>query len=84
MFFDSKQRLNDLGPGWSHIFTDLDEEERKQARREHRDRIAKFRKCKDWEVLIEEDEEDVAGNQLIADIKNYKKEFWFNTRYYDQ
>jgi hypothetical protein len=62
MFVDSKSRLANLGPGWSHILTDLGKEEKEQAMRDHRERLAKFRECKDWKVVFEEDEEDSKGD----------------------
>ena len=50
--------------------------------RNHKERLARYRKRKDWEAWIEEDELDIEGDRLLSEIKNYKSEFFFNTGFY--
>ena len=44
--------------------------------------MARYRKRKDWEAWVEEDELDIEGERLIADIKNYKSEHFWQTNFY--
>ena len=62
---------------WSEIHDNFNNDDKLAAVREHRDRMARDRKRKDWEAWTEETELDIDGERLIADIKNYKSEhFW--------
>jgi hypothetical protein len=37
---------------------------------------------KEWEKDIEEDDQDIDGDRILAEIKNYKNEYFFNTNFY--
>ncbi len=47
-----------------------------RVRREHREKVERYRKRKDWEAWVEEDELDIEGERIIAEIKNYKIEYF--------
>ena len=42
------------------------------------EKLERYRNRKDWEAWIEEDEQDIEGERVLAEIKNYKDEFFFN------
>ncbi len=70
------ERIKQVRP-WSEIHDNYDNEDRVQALQEHREKMARYRKRKDWEAWVEEDELDIEGERLVAEIKNYKSEhFW--------
>jgi hypothetical protein len=48
------------------------------VRQFHLAKLERYRKRKDWEAWVEEDELDIEGERIIAEIKNYKSEFFFN------
>lgn len=50
-------------------------------RKEHIERLERYRKRKDWEAWVEEDELDLEGERLLSEIKNYKDEFFYNTMF---
>jgi len=51
-------------------------------KREHHARIERYRNRKAWEDWTEEDEQELEGSRLLADIKNFKSEKFFNTAFY--
>ena len=57
-------------------------EDKTHVVRKHKERLARYRKRKDWEAWIEEDELDIEGDRLLSEIKNYKSEHFFNTGFY--
>lgn len=58
------------------------EEDMRDVRRAHNDKLANYRKRKDWQGWCEEDDFDLEGERLLAEIKNYKGEHMFNSRFY--
>ena len=67
---------------WSEIADNFNNDEKTAVIREHKERMARYRKRKDWEAWIEEDEMDIEGDRAIAEIKNYKSEHFWNTKFY--
>ncbi len=57
-------------------------EERVNVAVEHKERLARYRKQRDWEQWCEEDELDLEGERVLAEIKNFKGEFFFNSKFY--
>ena len=57
-------------------------EELRDIRRMHLDRLASYRKRKEWQGWCEEDDLDMEGERLLAEIKNFKGEHMFSTRFY--
>lgn len=47
-----------------------------RVRKEHLDKLERFRKRKDWEAWAEEDELDIEGERILSEIKNYKDEYF--------
>jgi len=43
-----------------------------RVRREHLERVARYRARKDWEAWVEEDELDIEAERVLAEVKNYK------------
>jgi hypothetical protein len=41
------------------------------------EKLARYRARKDWEAWVEEDELDIEGERMIAEIKNFKDEFFY-------
>ena len=39
--------------------------------------MERYRDRKDWESWIEHDELDLEGDRIIAEIKNYKAEYFY-------
>lgn len=66
---------------WSQLQQNFTNEEKQQVIGEHRARMARYRKRKDWEAWGEEDETDLDGARIISEIKNYKSEFFWNTAF---
>lgn len=64
---------------WSQISDNYTSDDLVRIRREHYEKLERYRSRKDWEAWIEEDELDIEGERIIAEIKNYKAEFFFNT-----
>ena len=54
----------------------------RDIRRMHLDRLAGYRKRKEWQGWCEEDDLDMEGERLLAEIKNFKGEHMFSTRFY--
>ena len=50
------------------------EDEIKEARKMHLQKLAVYRKQKEWETWCEEDDFDREGERVLAEIKNYKEE----------
>ena len=68
---------------WSEIASDRFTQEEKQACvKAHKERLARDRKRKNWEAWVEKDDLDMDGSRLLAEIKNYKSEYFWNTRFY--
>jgi hypothetical protein len=44
----------------------------------HDAKIDRYRKRKEWEALIEEDELDLEGERVLAEVQNYRQEVLFN------
>lgn len=42
-----------------------------RVRREHLDRLGRYRARKDWEAWVEEDELDIEAERILAEVKNY-------------
>lgn len=41
-------------------------------------RLERYRKRKDWEAWVEEDELDIEGERILSEIKNYRAEYFYN------
>lgn len=67
---------------WSEIADNFTNDEKAAAIREHKERMARYRKRKDWEAWVEEDDLDIEGDRIISEIKNYKSEHFWNTHFY--
>jgi len=67
---------------WSVCAEDTTQEELRDVRKLHLDKLANYRKRKDWQGWCEEDDLDLEGERLLAEIKNYKGEHMFNSRFY--
>ena len=67
---------------WSEIADNFTNEDKLASIREHKERMARYRKRKDWEAWIEEDDLDIEGDRIISEIKNYKSEHFWNTKFY--
>jgi hypothetical protein len=69
---------------WTEMndFDPVDQDEKANIMREHKDKLNRYRKRKDWEFLTEEDDRDIDGERILAEIKNFKAEHFFNTRFY--
>ena len=48
----------------------------------HKERLNRYRQRKEWEKVVEEDDMDLDGERILAEIKNYKLEHFFNTNFY--
>lgn len=57
-------------------------EEKMQAKKQHKERMARERKGKGWQAWIEPDENDIEADRLISEIKNFKNEHFWNTSFY--
>jgi hypothetical protein len=51
-------------------------EDVERVRKEHLEKLERFRKRKDWEAWAEEDELDIEGERILSEIKNYKDEYF--------
>ena len=67
---------------WGEVGDNFEIEDQKNAIREHKERMARYRKRRDWEAWIEEDEMDIEADRIISEIKNYKSEYFWNTNFY--
>ena len=75
------KRLESI-PMFSRVCPDLDEDEISHNSLQHKERLARYRKRRDWEAWVEEDELDLEGERLLAEIKNFKAEHFFSTAFY--
>jgi hypothetical protein len=48
-----------------------------RVRKEHVEKLQRYRDRKDWESWVEQDELDLEGDRVIAEIKNYKAEYFY-------
>jgi hypothetical protein len=48
-----------------------------RVRKEHIEKLNRYKARKDWEAWIEEDELDIEGERVLSEIKNYKAEHFF-------
>jgi hypothetical protein len=65
---------------WSPISDNFTTDDLKQVQKDHNDKLARYRKRKDWEAWVEEDELDLEGERTLAEIKNFKSDYSFSTR----
>lgn len=63
---------------WSAIADNFTQEDVRQVRRDHNEKLARYRKGKDWETWVEEDELDLEGERTLAEIKNFKGDYNFS------
>ncbi len=66
---------------WSKV-SSCSAEEISDVRKAHMERLANYRKRKEWQGWVEEDDMDLEGERLLAEIKNYKDESLLNSRFY--
>lgn len=64
---------------WSKISNNFSSDDVTRVRKDHLEKLDRYRNRKDWEAWIEEDELDIEGERIIAEIKNYKSEYFFNS-----
>ena len=64
---------------WSEVADNYTSADVDRIRTEHLAKLDRYRKRKDWEAWIEEDELDLEGERILAEIQNYKSEFFFNS-----
>lgn len=67
---------------WDEVGDNFTQEDKVAVIRDHKEKLARYRRRKDWEAWIEEDELDIEGDRLLSEIKNYKSEYFFNTGFY--
>ena len=67
---------------WSKFADNFTKEDLDRAHEQHLERLKRYRNRKPWEAWIEEDELDLEGERLLSEIKNYKEEHFFNTKFY--
>ena len=53
-------------------------EEEHDIKDSHRKKLEKFRQMKDWQQQCQEDEIDMEGERILADLKNFKSEYIFH------
>ena len=68
---------------WSEVADNFELHDREVESTVHKERLARYRKRHDWEQWVEEDELDLEGDRLLSEIKNFKSEFVWNTRFYN-
>ena len=75
---DSKAQIKDIilwkDVCGSNNFSSADIE---RVRKEHNDKLQRYRDRKDWEAWVEEDELDLEGERILAEVKNYKQEYFY-------
>ena len=64
---------------WSQLAepTSFSAADLEKVRQEHLEKLERYRGRKDWESWIEHDELDLEGDRIIAEIKNYKAEYFY-------
>lgn len=63
---------------WSQIADNYTQDDISRVRKEHLAKLERYRKRKDWEAWVEEDELDIEGERILHEIKNYKAEYFYN------
>lgn len=63
---------------WSEVANNFDDKDIARIRKYHEEKLNRYRNRKDWEAWVEEDELDIEGERILAEIKNYRSEFFFN------
>lgn len=48
-----------------------------RIRKDHIEKLNRYRARKDWEAWVEEDELDIEGERIISEIKNFKAEYFY-------
>jgi hypothetical protein len=64
---------------WGELNENYTVDDVDRIRKEHLEKLDRYRQRKDWEAWVEEDELDLEGERVLAEIKNYKSEYFFNT-----
>lgn len=84
-YSDSRARLMKVAPGWTEIAPPhhCDESEIGNVRRLHKLKMEKMRAGKDWLALVATDDVDMAGDRILAEIKNYKEETMYDGKFYN-
>ncbi len=54
--------------------TNWEKDDLDRVKRDHQNKLDKYRKMKDWEYLVQEDEIDIEGDRILAEIQNYRLE----------
>ena len=57
-------------------------EDQKSLLKQHEEKLNRYRQRKEWEKVIEEDDQDLDGERILSEISNYKSEYFFNTNFY--
>ena len=78
---ESAERLRSIKT-WQDVADNFTMEDKVEALNEHRQKLARVRNRKEWQALIEEDDDDKAADKLISDIKNYNREFFWKSAFY--
>ncbi|CDW72537.1 UNKNOWN [Stylonychia lemnae] len=64
---------------WSQLEQNFTPQDEIRIRKEHLARLERYRKRKEWEAWIEdEDDLDIEGERILAEIKNYQAEHFYN------
>ena len=58
------------------------QDELRDVRKHHLARLAEYRKRRDWQGWCQEDDLDMEGERILAEIKNFKTEYMFQTGFY--
>jgi len=48
-----------------------------RVRKEHNEKLQRYRERKDWQAWVEEDELDLEGERILAEVTNYKQEYFY-------
>lgn len=62
---------------WREIADNYNNDDLERIRKEHEERLNRYRNRKEWEAWVEEDELDIEGDRILLEIKLYKPEFFF-------
>ncbi len=65
---------------WGMLGLDHNKEDKLRTRKEHEEKLDRYRRRKPWEAWCEEDELDIEGERILSEIKNYKAEHFFQMR----
>ena len=80
--FAAKERLRQIR-NWSEVADNFTQAEKAEVTRLHKEKLARYRNRKDWEAWVEEDELDIEADRMLAEIKNYKSEYFFSSSFYN-